>query len=198
MSTIETVTGQFIDLLEPDPRTIVLEDIAWSLSRIPRYCGHTVMSVAYSVAQHSLFVSREISKFMPPELLNDELTVLRYQLYGLMHDATEAYTNDIPGPVKHLPGIEEAIMVLEDKLEAAIFESLNVDAMSHSILKLADKHCQKIEMFFFMKSRGTHIAGFGEVGLLELQEFEQPLPAPEVYNQFKLEYNRLINLINGT
>ena len=53
-AAIETSTGRFVDVSNPDPDTIVLTDIAYALSRIPRFSGHALGENVYSVAQHSL------------------------------------------------------------------------------------------------------------------------------------------------
>ena len=56
ITAIETVSGRFVDLVDPDPSTIDIHDIAWALSRMPRYVGHTVSTLPYSIAQHSVAV----------------------------------------------------------------------------------------------------------------------------------------------
>ncbi len=91
---IATYTGKQFWPLDPRPEEVCIEDIAHALSNICRFTGHC--RHFYSVAQHSLFVSRH---------LPDEL-----KLAGLLHDAAEAYLADIARPVK--PFIEARI---EDK-----------------------------------------------------------------------------------
>jgi len=83
---ILTHSGVLVNPLDPDPDTICIEDIVWSLAQQCRYNGHT--SDFYSVAEHSVYVSR----FVKPE----------NALYGLLHDATEAYLCDVPRPIKPL------------------------------------------------------------------------------------------------
>lgn len=86
MSQIQTISGRIINLINPDPSSIHLEDIAHSLSHLCRFNGHS--NRFYSVAQHSVLVA---------DLLPKEL-----QLLGLMHDATEAYLGDVATPLKRL------------------------------------------------------------------------------------------------
>lgn len=81
---METWSGKRVDLLNPDPSQIDIRDIAHHLSILNRFTGAT--KVPYSVAQHSLYVS-----MLVPEHL---------QLHALLHDAHEAYTNDISTPLK--------------------------------------------------------------------------------------------------
>jgi len=82
---IETYSGLrlFYDDLKPEAIKII--DIAHSLSHLCRYTGHT--KKFYSVAQHSVLVS-------------NAQTTLAEKRAGLLHDATEAYVNDLPSPLK--------------------------------------------------------------------------------------------------
>jgi hypothetical protein len=54
----ETVSGKIIDLANPLVEDIDVKDIAWALSRVNRYVGHTLTKLPYTVAQHSVEVSR--------------------------------------------------------------------------------------------------------------------------------------------
>jgi 5'-deoxynucleotidase YfbR-like HD superfamily hydrolase len=81
---VVTFTGQKFNPLNPDPLTINIHDIAHGLSNICRFTGQT--RNFYSVAQHSYYVS----------LLCD-----KYKMWGLLHDASEAYLNDIATPLKN-------------------------------------------------------------------------------------------------
>lgn len=74
---------------EPDPTLLDIGDIAHALSNQGRFTGHT--RFFYSVAQHSVLVSEEIE---------DWGLTLEEQLWGLLHDASEAYLADIPTPLK--------------------------------------------------------------------------------------------------
>jgi hypothetical protein len=81
---IRTVSGNYVNVFDPDPDTITIEDIAHSLSNQPRFGGH--LPNFYSVAQHSL----ECSKLIKHE----------EKFAALMHDASEAYLLDMPSPIK--------------------------------------------------------------------------------------------------
>ena len=98
MSTLETVSGRKVDVVNPDPATIDITDIAWALSPMPRFSGHSIPYIPYSVAQHSIQVAKDLASLGP-----------LVQLYGLLHDAAEAYINDLPSPVKHIPEIHSVI-----------------------------------------------------------------------------------------
>lgn len=86
MSCITTCSGKSIDLFNPNPDQIDINDIAHNLSQINRFNGGTKWP--YSVAQHSVIVSRIVHP--------------KFALLGLLHDAAEAYTGDISAPIKCL------------------------------------------------------------------------------------------------
>ncbi len=86
---IQTYTGRKFFPLDPDPEMICIEDIAHSLSQLCRYNGHS--KIFYSVAQHSLVLSRELCSGW------------QYALMALLHDASEAYLSDLPRPLKMHP-----------------------------------------------------------------------------------------------
>lgn len=81
---IRTFTGKYIDVFNPKPEDICIEDIAHALSNICRFGGHTFKH--YTVAEHSVRVSMIVSE--------------RNKLAALLHDASEAYLLDIPTPIK--------------------------------------------------------------------------------------------------
>lgn len=104
---MQTFTGRQYWPLDPRAGDVDIDDIAHHLAMICRFCG--ACSRHYSVAEHSVYVSR----LVPPELA----------LPALLHDASEAYCNDIVRPVKrHLPGYA----AIEAANEAAIFAALDV------------------------------------------------------------------------
>ncbi len=104
---IKTFTGKEFYLLNPDPDSICIEDIAHALSNICRFGGHT--TEFYSVAQHALLVC----DWCPDEI----------KLEGLSHDDTEAYYGDMVKPFKMLmPNYVE----LEQKLEKVIFRKFKL------------------------------------------------------------------------
>ena len=62
ITSIETVSGYFVDLVNPDPETICIEDIAWAISRMPRYVGHTVSAIPYTIGQHSIYTAELVKR----------------------------------------------------------------------------------------------------------------------------------------
>lgn len=89
---------------DPRPEDFRIEDIAHALACENRFGGHT--PEPYSVAQHSVLVSRRAQ-----ELASGSVEVA---LWGLLHDASEAYIRDLPRPVKRLlpeyQRLEEGVM----------------------------------------------------------------------------------------
>jgi hypothetical protein len=81
---LQTHSGLSMFPLDPRPCEIEIMDIARALSHQCRYAGHTTRF--YSVAEHSVYVSWEV----PPQ----------FALWGLLHDASEAFLVDIPAPLK--------------------------------------------------------------------------------------------------
>lgn len=188
MKTLETVSGKKIDVTNPDPSTIDITDIAWALSRMPRFSGHTIPYVPYTVAQHCIQVMKELAPHGP-----------KVQLYGLLHDAAEAYINDLPSPVKHIPEIHAVISKLEDKLMSTIYTALGIvppTGEEEATVKLADKHQQAVEAYNFMYSRGSDW-NLPPVTFKRLQEFEQPLVSVKAYELFLMYYEMLVSEIKN-
>lgn len=110
MNFIETFTGQRFQPLRPDVNAIFIEDIAHALSNQCRFAGHC--RVFYSVAEHSVRVSR---------LLRDLGETEEIQMWGLLHDASEAYLVDLPTPLKASKDLT-AYVEAEKRLMRAICE----------------------------------------------------------------------------
>ena len=106
-SWIQTYTGKKIFPLIPNKDEIDIIDIANSLGKICRYNGHTLKF--YSVAEHSVYISQNVSK--------------KNAMWGLMHDAAEAYLGDIPSPIKrHLNDFKQ----YEENLLKCIADKFNL------------------------------------------------------------------------
>jgi uncharacterized protein len=109
LTELETYTGQYVDLLDPQPDTIVLEDIAVGLSNVGRFAGHT--NKFYSVAEHAVRVS--------------EVVATRWALH---HDSHEAYLGDITAPLKTVIRRADPYLLadLANKLDYAIGVALDI------------------------------------------------------------------------
>lgn len=123
---IRTVSGKYIDVFDPTPDMICIEDIAHSLSNMPRFGGH--LPYFYSVAQHSLWCAQEASE---PN-----------KLAALLHDTTEAYILDFPSPIKkEFPEYKK----MEDKLMKVIAAKFNIQYPFHPEIKEIDKKALHFE-----------------------------------------------------
>lgn len=107
---ILTSTGRYLDPLNPDPKDLDIRDIAAGLAKACRYAGQLPDYQFYSVAQHSVRVSRRFS--WPYDRMN-----------ALLHDAEEAYLGDMASPIKKsFPELKAA----GDKLRLAIIDKFSV------------------------------------------------------------------------
>jgi len=169
----ETYSGAMVSLVDPEPFTIDIEDIARHLSKISRYNGATRTEHGYSVAQHSAWVAAAVEVFLDdPE---DTGTVM----CALLHDAHEAYMGDITRPLKSHPGLGSAFKLIERRLDIAIFVSLNVPMpLLHqkTVIKQADNWALALEARRFMYSGGCHwdLPAVPDLLLPELQDAMSP------------------------
>lgn len=90
---ILTHSGISFNLLNPEPDSIRINDIAWALSHLCRFTGHT--KAFYSVAEHSVRTMWHVGP--------------GFELEALLHDATEAYLGDVSSPLKHMLPTYKAI-----------------------------------------------------------------------------------------
>ena len=119
MSNIITYTGRLFDMLNPRPEDVDIEDIAHALAHSCRWGGHC--RVFFSVAQHSVIVSRHA-----PE---------KHALWGLLHDAAEAYLVDMPRPIKRLlPDYQE----MEERIMCAVCLRFGLDDAEPLVVKEVD------------------------------------------------------------
>lgn len=116
MSAIITLLdGRVIDILDPKPEDIKIEDIANALSKLCRFNG--IIKDFYSVAQHCCScVDMAVS-----EGVSDKKKLLAL----LLHDASEAYCGDVIRPLKVLLG--ETYSIIEGRFEDVIEKALNVE-----------------------------------------------------------------------
>lgn len=120
---IQTATGKQFWPLEARPNEVSIHDIAHALSNLCRFTGHT--AEFYSVAQHSVLVSQAV----PAE----------DALWGLLHDATEAYINDLNRPVKYSAGLE-TYRAIEHNLMRVIAQRFGLDPeMPRSVAEADDR-----------------------------------------------------------
>ncbi len=141
------LSGRRLDLLDPTPVDIEVEDIAHGLSFVARWNGQTLGDFAYSVAEHSLLVETLYSRLNPK-------APAKWQLAALLHDAPEYVIGDMISPVKNAvgPGYGE----LDQRLTAAIHIRYGLPAAVPVSVKRKIKKADKISAWM----EATRIAGF--------------------------------------
>ena len=149
------LSGRRLDLLDPSPLDIEIEDIAHGLARVARWNGQTVGDHAFSVAQHSVVVE-DICAHLKPGLAP------RWRLAALLHDAPEYVIGDMISPFKAALGYD--YHSFEERLETAIHVRFGlparIPAEIKALIKQADHACAYFE--------AIQLAGFGHEESLQL------------------------------
>ncbi len=143
------LSGRRLDLLDPTPFDIEIEDIAHGLAFVARWNGQTRGDFPYSVAEHSLLVE-EIYGRLQPE------ASARNRLFALLHDAPEYVIGDIISPVKAAVGPGYAD--LDKRLAAAIHIRFGLPAHPPEAEKARIKAADRVSAWF----EATRIAGFSK------------------------------------
>ena len=141
------LSGRRLDLLEPSPLDIEIEDIAHGLARVARWNGQTKGAHAFSVAQHCVLVERLTAD------LNPRLT-RQVRLMALLHDAPEYVVGDLISPFKAAIGFN--YKDLELKLQAAIHLRFGLPAQVAPALAALFKKADHLSAFH----EATQLAGF--------------------------------------
>ena len=141
------LSGRRLDLLDPTPMDIEIEDIAHGLAFVARWNGQTVGNFAYSVAEHSLLVEELFGRMNPK-------APAKWRLAALLHDAPEYVIGDMISPVKAAVG--PGYGALDDRLTAAIHIRFGLPAVTPVAIKKQIKKADKISAWM----EATEIAGF--------------------------------------
>jgi 5'-deoxynucleotidase YfbR-like HD superfamily hydrolase len=155
------LSGRRLDLLDPSPMDIEIEDVAHGLARVARWNGQTIGDHPFSVAQHSVVVE-EIAAHIHPGLGP------QWRLAALLHDAPEYVIGDMISPFKAALGLD--YRQFEDRLESAIHIRFGLPAhvpdAIKTLIKAADRACAFFE--------ATQLAGFAHGEALDF--FGAPPP----------------------
>ena len=140
------LSGRRLDLLDPTPMDIEVEDIAHGLAFVARWNGQTRGDYPYSVAEHSLLVEQIFTR--------QTGLAAKWQLAALLHDAPEYVIGDMISPVKSAvgPGYGE----LDLRLTAAVHLRFGLPAVLPVAIKKAIKAADKISAW----AEAVEIAGF--------------------------------------
>jgi hypothetical protein len=141
------LSGRRLDLLDPSPLDVELDDIAHGLARVARWNGQTQGPHIYSVAQHALLVEALARAKVPRNDRNGRLALL-------LHDAPEYVIGDMISPFKAVIG--DRYKAVEKRLLAAIHLRFGLpvklaDSLQN-LIKTADRSAAYLE--------ATRLAGF--------------------------------------
>lgn len=142
------LSGRRLDLLDPTPMDIEIDDIAHGLAFVARWNGQTRGDWPYSVAEHSLLVEQIFSR--------QTTTSPRWQLAALLHDAPEYVIGDMISPVK--AAIGQSYGELDLRLTAAVHIRFGLPAVLPVEIKKAIKAADKVSAWL----EAVQIAGFSE------------------------------------
>jgi 5'-deoxynucleotidase YfbR-like HD superfamily hydrolase len=141
------LSGRRLDLLDPSPLDIEIEDIAHGLSRVARWNGQTEGANPFTVAQHSLLVT-DIAIAMKPAL------PARWKLAALLHDAPEYVVGDLISPFKAAVGLD--YKAFENRLLGAIHMRFGLPAVLPESVTSLIKRADRAAAFF----EAVDLAGF--------------------------------------
>lgn len=157
------LSGRRLDLLDPSPLDVEIEDIAHGLARVARWNGQTRGAHSFSVAQHSLLVEA-IAGHLNPDWPQG------WRLMALLHDAPEYVIGDMISPFKTVMG--DAYKGVELRLLSAIHLRFSLPAATPALLKRKTKEADRIAAFL----EATELAGFERQEALRFFGRPQALP----------------------
>ncbi len=181
------LSGRRLDLLDPSPMDVEIEDIAHGLARLARWNGQTTGPQAFSVAQHSVVVADIVGHLRPRLSAAARLT-------ALLHDAPEYVVGDMISPFKAALGVD--YHEFEDRLLAAIFIRFGLPPKIPGELYKTIKRADRISAYF----EAVQLAGFEEGEALkffgeppdDLELTLIPKTTEQAQAQFLTRFNELI------
>ena len=141
------LSGRRLDLIDPSPLDIEIDDIAHGLARVPRWNGQTTGPHVFSVAQHTLIVDRIFAD------RQGEFGAT-WRLAVLLHDAPEYVIGDLISPFKALLGGK--YVAVEQRLLAAIHRRFGVPYPLPENIAAAIKAADRISAYY----EAVALAGF--------------------------------------
>lgn len=182
------LSGRRLDLLDPSPMDIEIEDIAHGLARVARWNGQTSGKYAFSVAQHSVLVE-EFIQILKPDL------PIKWRLAALLHDAPEYVVGDMISPFKSAIGLD--YKSLEHRLQSAIHIRFGLQADIPKTIEKLIKRADLTSAYF----EAIQLAGFTEIEASKLWKKPKnigsykinPLPPEDAKEAFVERFNLLLN-----
>jgi hypothetical protein len=143
------LSGRRLDLLDPAPGDIAIEDIAHGLARVARWNGQTTGDHAFSVAQHALLVDDIVCA-------RAVLSEQRWRLAALLHDAPEYVIGDLISPFKAAIGLD--YKAFEARLLGAIHVRFGLPPVLPGDVAAEIKTADRVAAYY----EATRLAGFAE------------------------------------
>lgn len=162
------LSGRRLDLLDPSPLDVEIEDIAHGLARVARWNGQTRGPHIFSVAQHSLLVE-EIACALSPGLGREG------RLFMLLHDAPEYVIGDMISPFKAVIG--DTYKSVEKRILTAILLRFSLPAEPDAALMRLSKRADRASAFF----EAIGLAGFTRAEAERI--FGRPALGPDAFLQ---------------
>jgi 5'-deoxynucleotidase YfbR-like HD superfamily hydrolase len=180
------LSGRRLNLADPSPLDIEIEDIALGLSRQIRWNGQTHGEHGYSVAQHSVFVVDLLQTRFP-------VLELHWLLAGLLHDAPEYVCHDLITPLKNLVG--DVFTTVETNLLESIHIRFGLPPTLPSEIRAKIKQADKIAA----ATEAVQLGGFAPQELRSVLGIRQkpvpialePVAATEASQQFLACFNNI-------
>jgi uncharacterized protein len=154
------LSGRRLDLIDPSPLDIEIEDIAHGLARVARWNGQTRGEHAFSVAQHCLLVLDILRR-------GEAGASTAKLLMALLHDAPEYVVGDMISPFKAVIGGD--YKAVEDRLLSAIHVRFGLAATTPPVWKRDIKRADAIAAWH----EATSLAGFA------IEEADRHFPRPD-------------------
>lgn len=177
------LSGRRLDLLNPAPVDIEIEDIAHGLARVARWNGQTIGDAIFSVAQHSLLVEAIIGA-LSPGLGKKE------RLIALLHDSPEYVIGDMISPFKAALGVD--YKDVENRILDAIHIRFSLPPQTATselqrLIKQADKaaaYFEATELVGFERDEAGRFFGIPDIAVERYRDLLSPLDAVTAKTKF--------------
>jgi hypothetical protein len=180
------LSGRRLDILNPSPLDVEIEDIAHGLARVARWNGQTRGGVIFSVAQHSVLVAEILG-------LLDPAAPARWRLFALLHDAPEYVIGDMISPFKAALG--HVYREVEDRLARAILLRFSLNPEPAPALRRMTKQADRISAYFeatlyagFDREEAARLFGAPDIDLRRVEEWLAPMPPETAQDLFLRQF----------
>ena len=161
------LSGRRLNLLNPSPLDIEIEDIAKGISRVARWNGQTLGDHPLSVAQHSVIVADIFS-------INKKNILKKWLLAALLHDAAEYIISDMITPLKTIIGSK--YLLIESMIQSAIHLRFRLPSELPKSIYKSIKRCDRQTAFL----EAVQIAGFSK------KEARNTFSSPRIIPKYRI------------